>query len=350
MIWFDYELREQLLWGIACLLCGAGWLYAWTRRHKRAGFKFPALRLRGLSSGWRARISHTPLVLRGVTLAFILAALARPQLPQEETADVEGIDIVIALDVSGSMNAIDMNEADLIELQNRGQFPQNRFEIAVQVIKDFISSRSYDRVSLVIFGEEAFVQFPLTLDYGVMLKILDEMRLGDVSGDGTVIGNALGLSFERLKESEATSKLVIMLTDGEDRGSNVAPRQVAELLKEEQVKVYPILVGSEVQSWMPTEQAAFSGQRVSYQPVDNQVNPELLKDLAKLTEGAYYRASDSKSLSSDFQDILDAFEKSRLIDYATARRAEMFPYLIWAAIGSLLLELLLSTLVLRRYP
>jgi Ca-activated chloride channel family protein len=269
---------------------------------------------------------------------------------QEEGAEVEGIDIVIAMDVSGSMSAVDMSQEELINLQNSGEEIPDRFKIAVQVIKDFISSRQYDRVSLVVFGKEAFLQFPLTLDYGVMLNILDQMELGDVSGQGTAIGNALAMSLSRLQESEATSKLVILLTDGEDRGSNVAPRQVAELARDRKIPVFPILVGSEEQSWMPTNRVdRFSGQR-GYDPVNSQVNPELLKDIAKVTQGHFYRASDSESLSNDFRDILDSFEKSRLIDYAVADRVELFPYLVWAALVSLMLELLLSTVVFRRYP
>ena len=187
-------------------------------------------------------------------------------------------------------------------------------------------------------------------DYGVMLKILDQMELGDVNGEGTAIGNALAMSLARLQESEAKSRLIILLTDGEDRGSNVAPRQVAELAKNKKVPVFPILVGSEAQSWQPSNMVdIYTGQR-SYQAVENQVNPGLLKEIAKTTSGQYYRATDSESLSNDFQDILDSFEKSRLVDYAVAERTELFPYFIWAALCTLLIELFLSTIILRRYP
>ena len=350
MIWFDYEQRELILWFVAFGLTVGVWINQLLRRVSSAGMVFPAQRLEGLKVGWRVKFVHAPALMRSAALVLILLALARPQVTQEESAEVEGIDIVIAMDVSGSMSAVDMSEADLIALQNRNETPLDRFNTAVNVIKNFISSRRYDRVSLVVFGKEAFLQFPLTLDYGVMLKILEQMELGDVSGEGTAIGNALAMSLSRLQESEAKSKLIILLTDGEDRGSNVAPRQVAELSREKGIPVFPILVGSEEQSWQPSNMVdQFSGQRL-YQQVESQVNPELLEAIAEITEGKFYRASDSESLSKDFRDILDSFEKSRLIDYAVAERIELFPYLTWGALVCLMLELLLSTVIFRRYP
>jgi Ca-activated chloride channel family protein len=279
-----------------------------------------------------------------------LLALARPQVPQEETAEVEGIDIVVAFDMSGSMTAVDLSAEDLVELQNKGETPKDRFKIATDVLKDFIQSRRYDRVSLVVFGKEAFLQFPLTLDYGVMLKILDQMALGDIDGAGTAIGNALAMSLARLQESEAKSKLIILLTDGEDNGSNISPRELAEEAKRRGVPIFPILVGTDDQSWQPSDVVdVFTGQR-RYQRVDNPVNPTLLKEIAKVTEGEFYRASDPESLRRDLHDILDTFEKSRLVDYAVAERTEVAPWLIWGALALLLLELTLSQLVVRRFP
>ena len=352
MIWFDYEQQHFFFWCAGTVLAILIWWRAWWKRGQRAGLVFPAQRLKGfgIKPGLKVRLAQVPLILRLLTILLGLTALARPQVPQDETAEVEGIDIVVAMDVSGSMSSIDISEQDLIAMQNKGQTPDNRFQVAVKVIKDFIQSRQYDRVSLVVFGKESFLQFPLTLDYGVMLKILDQMELGDVNGEGTAIGNALAMSLARLQESEAKSRLVILLTDGEDRGSNVAPRQIAELSKEKGIPIFPILVGSEAQSWQPSNMVdMYTGQR-SYQPVENQVNPELLKEIAKMTSGQYYRATDSESLSHDFQDILDSFEKSRLVDYAVAERTELFPYFIWAALACFMFEILLSTVVLRRYP
>jgi Ca-activated chloride channel family protein len=203
---------------------------------------------------------------------------------------------------------------------------------------------------LVVFGKDAFLQFPLTLDYGVMLKILDQMELGDIDGSATVIGNALAMSLARLKESEAKTKLIILLTDGEDNGSNISPMQLAEEAQKREVSVFPILVGTDGQSWQPTEFAdPFTGQR-KYQPVENAVNPALLEKIAQMTKGIFYRATDQASLEEDFQDILNTFEKSRLVDYAVAERTEIFPYFIWFSLMCILLELILSQVIVRRFP
>jgi len=350
MIWLDYDLRYQVAWwGALALALGCG-LWVARRRARRGGFAFPAARLKGLQPSLRARLAYAPQLTRGLAITLGLLALARPQLPQEESADVEGIDIVVALDMSGSMVAVDISAQELTELQNRGEEPSNRFQIAIKVLKDFIQSRQYDRVSLVIFGKEAFLQFPLTLDYGVMLKILDQMELGDIDGNATVIGNALAMSLSRLKESDAKSKLVILLTDGEDNGSNISPRELAGEAKRRGVPVFPILVGTHDQSWEPTDLVdLMTGQR-RYQRVDNPVNPTLLKEIAQTTSGEFYRASDTESLQKNLHDILDTFEKSRLVDYAVAERTEAAPWLIWAALALALIELVLSQVIVRRFP
>lgn len=176
------------------------------------------------------------------------------------------------------------------------------------------------------------------------------MAIGDIDGNATVIGNALAMSLSRLKESEAKTKLVILLTDGEDNGSNISPRELAAEAKRRGVPVFPILVGTHDQSWEPTDLVdVMTGQR-RYKRVDNPVNPTLLKELAKTTSGEFYRASDSESLQQNLHDILDSFEKSRLVDYAVAERTEAAPWLIWAALALLLLELCLSQVIVRRFP
>ena len=352
MIFLDYEPLYQGIWLGAVILSLLLLLLAWKKRGVRAGLAFPLARFKsyGLKKSWRARLAHFPFSLRILSVCCLLIALARPQMPQEETAEVEGIDIVVALDLSGSMISVDISDEKMIALQNEGKEPENRFDIATAVLKDFIQSRQYDRVSLVVFGKESFLQFPLTLDYGVMLKILDQMELGDIDGSGTAIGNALAMSLSRLKESEAKSKLIILLTDGEDNGSNISPEQLAEEAKKRGIPIFPILVGTDDQSWQPTEMVdLLTGQR-KYNRVDNKVNPKLLKSIANTTKGKFYRASDPDSLKEDFQDILNAFEKSRLVDYAVAERVELFPYFIWMALILVCLEQVLSQMLLRRYP
>ena len=350
LIFLDYDAQYQTLWGVGFFITIIGLLFGYRQQGIRASLLFPSKRLKGLKKGWRARCAQAPFFMRSLAILALLIALGRPQVPQEETADVEGIDIVVAFDLSGSMASVDLSEEELIQIQNDGKTPPNRFKVATDVLKQFIQSRQHDRVSLVVFGKEAFLQFPLTLDYGVMLKILDQMELGDIDGSATVIGNALAMSLARLKESEAKTKLIILLTDGEDNGSNISPMQLAEEAQKREISVFPILVGTDGQSWQPTEFVdPFSGQP-KYQPVENAVNPSLLEKIAETTKGNFYRATDKASLEEDFQDILDTFEKSRLVDYAVAERTEVFPYFIWFALLCALLELILSQVIVRRFP
>ena len=352
MIWLDYDQTYRLIYGVGVAISLALMVWGWRKRGYRAGLVFPAARLQGygVTKSWRARLANAPWFARCLAITCVLIALARPQIPQEETAEVEGIDIVVAFDLSGSMSSVDLSDEEMIELHNQGKEPQNRFNIATDVLKDFIQSRQYDRVSLVVFGKESFLQFPLTLDYGVMLKILDQMQIGDINGSGTAIGNALAMSLARLQESEAKSKLIILLTDGEDNGSNISPRELADEAKRREIPIFPILVGTDDQSWSPTDMVDISTGLRRYQKVDHPVNPALLKEIAKVTEGNFYRAADPDSLKEDFQDILNAFEKSRLVDYAVAERVELFPHFTWLALFFLCLELCLSQVALRRYP
>jgi Ca-activated chloride channel family protein len=352
MIWPEYPLWALIGFWVVVALATLSVGHAWrTRRVKTPGMRYPAgHRLAGLKPGLRARLANLPLWLRTLAIPLIIIALSRPQLPEEETAEVEGIDIVVALDLSGSMASVDISDEALVALQNDGKDPPDRFTIAVEVLRNFIKSRKYDRVGLVIFGKQAFLQFPLTLDYGVMVRILDRMALGDIDGGGTVIGNALAMGLARLRESEAKTKLVIMITDGEDNGSNISPVEMAKEAKNRNVIVFPILVGSDDQSREPTNMVdAFTGLRV-YKKVNNPVNPSLLKQIADETNGRFYRSTDQKGLARDLRDILETFEKSRLVDYAAAQRTEIANWFLLFGLALLMLEVLLSQTILRRFP
>lgn len=353
MIWPDHEPATLVLFALLCAAVLLGWLYAWRRRLTHApGLRFPAReRLAHVPArGWRARLAHLPLALRLAALALMLIALTRPQLPEAETAEVEGIDIVVAFDMSGSMRSVDISDEDLVRLRNDGAEPRDRFTSAVKVLRDFISTRRYDRVSLVVFGKEAFLQFPLTLDYGVMLDILDRLELGDIDGSGTAIGNALAMSLARLRESEAKTRLVILITDGDDNGSQVSPIEMAKEAAERDVRVFTILVGSEDQTRQPTDSVDFfTGQRV-YRKVENDVNPELLQQIAEAAGGRFYRSENEEALAEDFVEIIDEFEKSRLVDYAAAERDDIYHAFLLPALALLLLEILLSQTLLRRFP
>lgn len=352
MIWPDYELAAIVGFWVLVGLTALGALHGWRKRWAHApGLRFPAReRVARVKRGWRARLVHAPLLLRFGALGLMLAALTRPQLPEAETAEVEGIDIVVAFDMSGSMRSIDISDADLVKLRNAGEEPRDRFTAGVKVLRDFISSRQYDRVSLVVFGKDAFLQFPLTLDYGVMLDILDRLQLDDIDGSGTAIGNALAMSVARLRDSEAKTRLVILITDGEENGSRVSPLQMAAEAAERGVKVFTILVGSEDQTRQPTGTVdLFTGQPM-YRKVDNDVNPALLEQIAEKGGGRFYRSENEQELAEDFQNILDEFEKTRLVDYAAADKDEKYLSFLLPALALLMLEILLSQTVLRRFP
>jgi Ca-activated chloride channel family protein len=350
--WPEYSVWLHVaFWALAAFSL-ATWGRAWWRRKRSIpGLRFPARpRVDGVARGWRARLVHLPLGLRLGALVLFLVALTRPQLTAAETADVEGIDIVVCLDLSGSMSSVDISDEDLVKLQNAGQEPQDRFTIAQGVLRDFIKSRRYDRVGLVTFGKEAFVQFPLTLDYSVMLRILEKMELGDIDGSATAIGNALAMGLARLRESDAKTRLVILITDGDDNGSNVSPMEMAKELGKRGIHVFPILVGSEGESREPTNMVDFvTGHRI-YKKSESPVNPKLLNDIAETTDGKFFRASDKESLEKDFREILDRFEKSRVVDYAAAERTEIFHWFLAGGLVLLLAEVALSQTVLRRFP
>jgi Ca-activated chloride channel homolog len=353
VIWPEsYTVWMHVAWWAAVVATVVVLTLAWRRRHSHSpGLRFPVGdRTQGVKPGLRARLVELPFFLRVGGLGLLLFAATRPQLAQEETAEVEGIDIVVAFDMSGSMASVDIGDEALVKLQQAGREPSDRFAIATRVLTDFIGSRRYDRVCLVVFGKAAQLQFPLTLDYGVMLNILSKMKLGDVEGSATVIGNALAMSLARLEESEAKTKLVILLTDGEDNGSNVSPLEMAKEASERGIKVFSILVGSEDQTRQPTNMTdMFTGHRV-YKKVPNEVNPELLQEIAEKTKGKFYRSSDEEQLAKDFHDILDEFEKSRLVDYAAADRTELFPWFLFPGLLLLMLEVLLGQTILRRFP
>ena len=352
MTWPHLDTLSIGAWLTLVLVTALTFALVWPSRWRASpGLRFPTkVRMQGVKRGMRAKMAQMPIYLRGLALLCLLVAVTRPQLTEEETAEVEGIDIVIAFDMSGSMAQVDIEDQALVNLQNAGKEPQDRFNSALDVLREFVQSRRYDRVCMVIFGKESFLQFPLTLDYGVMLDILGRMTLGDIDGSGTAIGNALAMGLARLEESEAKTKLIILVTDGEDNGSKVSPKEMAAEAQRRGVKVFPILVGSEDQTRQPTDMIdVFSGQRV-YKKVDNKVNAALLEEIATVAEGRFYRATDKQQLQRDFYEILNEFEKSRLVDYAAADRREIFHWFLLPGLFLLLIEVLLSSTVLRRFP
>ena len=221
--------------------------------------------------------------------------------------------------------------------------PDNRFQIAKRVLENFVLSREYDRMGMVVFAKDAFLQFPLTLDYGTILTLLDSLELGDIDGSGTAIGDAVGRGLLGLKYSKASTKIVILITDGDRRGGHLSPTQAAHLAKERGIKIFTILVGKEGTTLIPRNGFGYSS-------TENTVNPELLEELTKITDGRFYRAVDEGSMEQSLKEILDSFEKSRLKDLSHGAKTELYAYFMWLAVILLLLELIMTYMVLRRFP
>lgn len=280
----------------------------------------------------RLRLRHLPFVLRAVALLLLVVALARPQQIEEHArTDTEGIDILLAIDVSGSMLARD--------------FKPDRITAAKEVAASFIADRYGDRLGLVAFAGEAFTQAPLTTDQGTLQTLLARIRSGLIE-DGTAIGNGLATAINRLRESEAKSKVVILLTDGVNNRGEIAPMTAAEIAKAQGIRVYTIGVGTEGTAPYPAVdmfgQMTFVQQKV-------EIDEKTLRAIADLTGGRYFRATDKEKLHAIYDEI-NRMERSKV--EVTAHLSYRERYLPWLLAALLLLgaEFLLATLVLKRIP
>jgi len=265
--------------------------------------------------------------------------LARPQAREREpeTRTVEGIDIVIALDLSTSMSAADF-------------LPRNRLHVAKEVLKEFMGRRPSDRIGLVIFAGEAYTQAPLTLDHEVLKTLVDQLEFGLIE-DRTAIGNAIATALNRLRESDAKSKVVILITDGDNNAGQVSPRQAAEMARSLGVRVFPILVGKGgvVPVPVPGAKDLFGQQYYDYQRME--VNPELLREIARISGGAYANAGDRTELERGLQAVLDRMEKTRIFETTgSTRSVELFPRLLGPAFWLGALGLLLGLTRWRTFP
>jgi Ca-activated chloride channel family protein len=293
-------------WALLGLLAAAlaAWLLLRRRRH------LPPLKLpssteaRGLPRSLWARLWWLPGALLVAALVLTSIGLSGPRLRGVRRADmaVEGIDIVVAFDLSTSMLAADFR-------------PKDRITVAKEVLKNFIQSRQNDRIGLVVFAGEAYTQCPLTLDYKVLEELLEQVRTG-VIVDGTAIGNALATAVNRLRESQAKSRVVILITDGDNNQGNISPLQAAHIAKDLGIKVYTILIGKGGRVPYPTGTDLFG--RPIYEPVEIDVNPELLQQIAAVTGGAYYPATDKASLENGLRAVLDNLEKSKIYEASGA--------------------------------
>ena len=272
-------------------------------------------------------------ILRFTVLALLIVTLARPQSSQSHTHRLaEGIDIFLVLDISESMRAEDFEGA-------------NRIQTATSVINDFLGHRENDRIGLVVFAGESFTLCPLTLDYPVLAELLSDVELGQLE-DGTAIGDALATATHRLRASHSKTKIVILLTDGENNAGSIAPETAASLAKSFGIKVYTIGMGKEGGARIPYADTTF-GKR--YREVLTYLDENTLKQIASTTNGSYFRATDKQSLERIYTEI-DRFEKTKFEVVNATVRKELAGYFLIPAVLLLGIEILLSNTVLRKIP
>ncbi len=308
----------------------------WLRgRSAQAALRFSDTSMAAAPASWRARLTPGLRVLRLVALALVVVAAARPQTSEAtELISGEGVDIALALDISGSMSSLDFQ-------------PNNRLDAAKEVIGDFIDGRGYDRIGLVVFAGEAFVGSPPTIDHGALQGRLDEVRLAQELRveNGTAIGLGLATAANMLKDSTAESRVVVLLTDGANNAGQIDPFTAAVAVEALGIKVYAIGAGQP--GLVPFPNPGPFGERIIYRPSD--LDEETLRRIADLTGGKYFRATDTEGLREVYDEI-DALEKSEVEVQVFTRYQELAAWALIPAVLLLLMEALLGNTVLRRAP
>ncbi len=282
---------------------------------------------------FRYYLRHIPFVLRCAALSLIVVAIARPQSAEHYTnTTTEGIDIVLAVDVSTSMLAKD--------------FTPDRLSVAKEVASEFISDRTGDRIGLVVFAGESFTQSPLTTDQSSLQTMLGRITSGIIE-DGTAIGNGLATSINRLRESDAKSKVVILLTDGVNNRGEISPLTAAKIAKDMGIKVYTIGIGR--RGTAPYPLFDNQGREVDVVNMKVEIDEKILRDIASQTGGEYFRATDKQTLEAVY-DRINQLEKSRVeVENRTTLHEEFLLFVLWA-LAALLLEFIINRIVLKRIP
>lgn len=327
-ITFAYPWILYLLMVIPIMLV---W-YWFKGRKKEPSINYSHLKIfNSVFPNWRERLRHLPFIIRCLAVGLLIIALARPQsFSSGENIYTEGIDIAMVLDISGSMLAED--------------FRPNRLDAAKTVIDEFIQARSTDRIGLVIFSREAFTQCPLTIDYFVLRNLLKEIKSGMIE-DGTAIGNAIANGVNRLKDSDAKSKVIILLTDGINNAGEVNPVSAAQIAKTFGIRIYTIGVGTRGEAPYPV-QTPFG---LKYQMVPVEIDETVLKEIASLSNGKYFRATNNKTLSQIYTEI-DKMEKTRIEVTSYKNAKELYYSWLLGGLALLFFEIGISRTLLRRLP
>ncbi len=324
------------------LLIVLGLLTLWSfvaHQRRRPSLQFSSLSsLRQVPRGLRSHLIWLPLILKIFGLALVILALARPQRADVTVQrSVEGIDIVLVLDISDSMLIEDMQ-------------PENRLEAAKSFIRDFIAGRTSDRIGLVVFAGEAYTRVPLTLDYEMLLQNVEDVVITRNIKMGTAIGMGLATAVARLKESTAESRVIIFLTDGENNTGTIDPLTALDMAKGYGLRIHAVGIGRDGQAQLPVYMQDARGQRVKrYRPIYSQINEELLKKMAGDTGGAFFRANTTDALAGVFKEI-DRLERTEIQVNEFTRYEELFPPFLKWGLGVYALGILLGRSWLRRNP
>jgi Ca-activated chloride channel family protein len=327
----DKFANPEFLW-LLLLLPAIGYYLWWRRKKIIVTLQFSSLQIfNNIPQTVRERLRHVPLALRLLAIAVFIIAFARPQsVSDKQNISTEGIDIVLELDLSGSMLAED--------------FSPNRIEAAKQVASEFIDGRTNDRIGLVVFSAESFTQCPLTTDYPVLKNLLREVKNGMIA-DGTAIGLAIANGVNRLKDSKAKSKVMILLTDGVNNRGEIDPITAARIAATYGIRIYTVGVGAQGEAPYPV-QTPF-GIRRQLIPVD--LDEKGLTQVAEMTGGKYYRATDNRKLKAIYKEI-DQLERTKIEVTAYKRYSELYSGWLLAGFIAMLIEVGLGVTVLRKNP
>lgn len=321
----DAERRQPLDWQnrAAFVLLAACALLAWVlfhlRRERGAAMAFPRVAdLKQAGPGFIAHLATLPGVLRIVAVAVIVVGLARPQTYRTVVTETDSVDIMLVLDLSKSMEETDLR--------------RDRLDAAQRVIRRFVAQRQGDRIGLVLFAQYAMLQCPLTLDMELMDRVVADLKIDDIPSLGTAIGDGLGMGLATLRRSDARSKVVILLSDGDNNvSSQMTPQQAAEAARDLKIKVFTVLVGAD-SGW------------------GNSVNPATLRNIADITGGRFFKATDYGELRDSFAEMRKTLDKTRRRKAERKKDRELFVPLVGLAVGLLFLELILSATRFRRFP
>ena len=334
MDWSNFEFHNKtFLWLLVLIPLLAIW-YFFVRKKDTAALTIANTKNFGLSGSILPKFRSVLYLLRLLALAFVIVALARPRnvSVSKRTKANRGIDIVMAIDVSASMLARDLKP--------------NRLEALKKVAVNFVNRRPNDRIGIVVYAGESFTQTPITSDKGIVKRTISEIKWGQLDG-GTAIGMGLGSAVNRLKDSKAKSKVIILLTDGVNNSGFIDPKTATDLANELNIKVYTIGIGTNGMADFPYSKDPRTG-RLQFRKSQVEIDEELLKYIAKETDGQYFRATNNTKLQAIYDEI-DKLEKTKIEEFKYYNYQEKYRYLIFTALGMLVLEFILRNTLFKSF-